>query len=141
MTLVRLGVSVSSWQEAIAAAGELLVDAGHVKTDYVQAMIRVVEELGPYIVLIDGFALAHARPSDGVLENSISLAVLDEAVDFGGGKMVSCVFALAAKDHDSHIETLGRLAGLLSDEQTRNSLLNGGNSAHIEGLLEGVLGE
>ena len=141
MSLIRLGVSAASWQDAITAAGELLVEAGHVKPEYVEAMVRVVNELGPYIVLIDGFALAHARPSDGVLANSISLAVLGQSVDFGGGKMVGCVFALAATDHESHIETLGRLAELLSDEQTRNSLLNGGNRAHIERLLAGVLGE
>ena len=141
MALVRVSVSALNWQEAIVAAGELLVDAGHVKPKYVDAMVRVVEELGPYIVLIDGFALAHAAPGEDVLENSISLAVLENAVDFGSGKMVSCVFALAAKDHDSHIEALGRLAELLSDEQTRNTLLNAPNSSHVEQLLSGVLGE
>lgn len=141
MALVRVAVPVGNWQEAIAAAGALLVDAGHVKPDYVDAMVRVVEELGPYIVLIDGFALAHAAPGDNVLQNSISLAVLENAVDFGSGKMVSCVFAMAAKDHDSHIESLGRLAELLSDEQTRNTLLNARNSAYIGKLLSGVLGE
>lgn len=141
MALVRVAVPAGNWQEAIAAAGVLLVDAGHVKPDYVDAMVRVVEELGPYIVLIDGFALAHAAPGDNVLQNSISLAVLENAVDFGSGKMVSCVFAMAAKDHDSHIESLGRLAELLSDEQTRNTLLNARNDAHIGQLLSGVLGE
>ena len=141
MALVRVAVPASNWQEAIAAAGAMLVDAGHVKPDYVDAMVRVVEELGPYIVLIDGFALAHAAPGESVLENSISLAVLENAIDFGSGKMVSCVFAMAAKDHDSHIESLGRLAELLSDEQTRNTLLNARNGAHIGQLLSGVLGE
>lgn len=141
MALLRVGVAAETWQEAITAAGGLLVDAGHVEPRYVSAMVRVVEELGPYIVLVDGFALAHATPSDGVLENSISLAVLEESVDFGSGKMVACVIALAATNHDAHIETLGRLAELLSDEQTRNSLLNARNNADIEQLLAGVLGE
>ncbi len=141
MTLVRVGVSAETWQEAIAAAGGLLVEAGHVRVEYIDAMVRVVEELGPYIVLIDGFALAHAAPGEIVLENSISLVVLENPVDFGSGKMVTCVFAMAAKEHESHIESLGRLAELLSDEQTRNTLLNARNSAQIEQLLSGVLGE
>ena len=141
MALLRVGAPASNWQEAITAAGTLLVDAGHVKAEYVDAMLRVVEELGPYIVLIDGFALAHAAPGESVLENSISLAVLENSVDFGSGKMVGCVFAMAAKDHDSHIESLGRLAELLSDEQTRNTLLNARNSAQIAPILAGVLGE
>ena len=141
MALLRVGVSANTWQEAIAAAGGLLVEAGHVEQRYVSAMIRVVEELGPYIVLIDGFALAHATPGDGVLANSISLAVLDDSVDFGSGKMVGCVFAMAATSHEGHIESLGRLAELLSDEQTRNTLLNARNNVEIEQMLTGVLGE
>lgn len=141
MPLVRVAVPASSWQEAIAAAGSLLVDTGRVKPEYIDAMVRVVEEMGPYIVLIDGFALAHAAPGEGVLENSISLAVLQQAVDFGSGKMVRCVFAMAAKDHESHIEALGLLAELLADEQTRNRLLNARKSSDIDQLLVGVLGE
>ena len=141
MSLIRVGVAAENWTEAIFAAGQLLVDAGHVKPEYTSAMIRVVEELGPYIVLIDGFALAHAEPGSNVLDNAISLVVLEKAVDFGSGKMVSCVFAMAAKDHSSHIDSLGRLAELLSDEQTRNTLLIARNKTQIEPLLSGVLGE
>ncbi|MFM2384630.1 MAG: hypothetical protein RL166_504 [Actinomycetota bacterium] len=141
MPLLSVGVPAENWTQAISAAGQLLVDAGHVKPEYTSAMIRVVEELGPYIVLIDGFALAHAAPGDVVLENSISLVVLEQAVDFGSGKMVTCVFAMAAQDHDSHIDALGRLAELLADEQIRNTLLTAQNKAQIEPLLTGVLGE
>jgi PTS system ascorbate-specific IIA component len=141
VALLKVGVRTETWVEAITVAGELLVDAGHVKPSYVHSMIRVVEELGPYIVLIDGVALAHAAPGDEVMANSISLAVLEESVDFGSGKLVKAVFAMAAKDHDSHIEALGSLAELLSDEQNRNTLLNGGNTAQIEHLLQGILGE
>jgi PTS system ascorbate-specific IIA component len=141
VTLLQVGVPARNWQEAITAAGVLLVNAGHVKADYVDAMLRVVEEFGPYIVLIDGFALAHAAPGDSVLENSISLAVLEQPVDFGTEKMVGCVFAMAAKDHESHIEALGRLAELLADEQNRNTLLNARDTSQIRELLTEVLGE
>ena len=141
MALLKVGVRAETWPEAVTAAGDLLVEAGHVKPSYVASMIRVVEELGPYIVLIDGVALAHAAPGEEVLANSISLAVLEESVDFGSGKLVKAVFAMAAKDHDSHIEALGALAEFLADEQNRNTLLNGGNSTQIQHLLQGILGE
>jgi PTS system ascorbate-specific IIA component len=141
VALIRVGLAAESWPEAIEAAGELLVEAGHVKPEYVPAMIRVVEELGPYIVLIEGFALAHAAPGDAVLQNAISLAVLDREVDFGSGKLVKCVFALAAKDHESHIEALGKMAELLADEQIRNLLLKATDRSEIEVVLSPVLGE
>lgn len=141
MSLIRVGVSASHYSEAIAAAGDLLVSAGHVSPEYVQAMTRVVDELGPYMVLVEGFALAHAEPGELVYRNSISLAVLNESVDFGSGKMVKAVFAMAAKDHDSHIEALGELATLLSDEALRNEILTATESAPFGSRLSAVLGE
>ena len=141
MSLIRVGVSASNYSEAITAAGELLVANGHVKPNYVPAMIRVVEELGPYIVLVEGIALAHAAPGNDVLTNAISVAVLEQSVDFGSGKMVKVVFALAATDHDSHIESLGALAELLADVENRNVLLNAGDSEQIRILLARALGE
>ena len=141
MSLIRVGVSASHYSEAIAAAGDLLVSAGHVSPEYVQAMTRVVDELGPYMVLVEGFALAHAEPGELVYHNSISLAVLNESVDFGSGKMVKAVFAMAAKDHDSHIEALGELATLLSDEALRNEILTATESEPFGARLSAVLGE
>lgn len=141
MALLRIGVSVETWPEAIEAAGTLLVDAGHTAPSYVSEMVAVVEKLGPYIVLVEGFALAHAAPGASVYSNAISLAILEKPVDFGSGKMVQAVFALAAKDHESHIDSLGRLAEVLADEQTRKSLLSTVDAAQIEALLSGVLGE
>jgi PTS system ascorbate-specific IIA component len=93
------------------------------------------------MVLVEGFALAHAEPGSLVYKNSISLAVLSEAVDFGSGKMVKAVFAMAAKDHDSHIEALGELATLLSDEDLRNEVLTATDSGQIGARLLSVLGE
>jgi PTS system ascorbate-specific IIA component len=141
VSLIRVGVRANDYAEAIAAAGDLLVSAGHVSPEYVQAMTRVVDELGPYMVLVEGFALAHAEPGDLVYKNSISLAVLSESVDFGSGKMVKAVFAMAAKDHDSHIEALGELASLLSDETLRNDVLTTTDSGQISARLSMVLGE
>ncbi|MCX6485240.1 MAG: PTS sugar transporter subunit IIA [Rhodoluna sp.] len=141
MSLIRVGVTANNFAEAITAAGELLVEAGHAKPQYIRAMIQVVEELGPYIVIADGIALAHAAPGDNVIKNSIALAVLEKSVDFGSGKMVKAVFAMAATDHDSHIESLGDLAALLADAEIRTVLLTAVESQPIELALASVLGE
>lgn len=141
MSLIRAGVEANNFAEAINAAGELLVAAGHVKPEYVSAMVRVVEELGPYIVITEGIALAHAAPGSNVLKDSLSLALLTKPVDFGGGKMVKAVFAMAAANHDSHIEALGELSTLLESETTRNLLLLTEEYGEIELVLKSVLGE
>jgi PTS system ascorbate-specific IIA component len=134
-------VVAEDFREAILAAGDLLVACGIAEPEYSQAMVRVVEELGPYIVMIDGVALAHAAPTDGVIRNGLSVVQLATPVDFGGGKMVRLVFALAATDHDSHIENLGALAEALGDHETLNSLLVSQSSIEIHTLLTSAKGE
>lgn len=124
MTFFRNSVSVANYSEAIFAAGELLLEEGAIHADYIAEMVAVVDELGPYMVVTDGVALAHAKPGDLVFRDSISLAVLSDEVDFKG-KPVRAVFALAATDHDAHIDRLGRVAELLADEQERSLLLSG----------------
>lgn len=139
--LVRAGVVAKDFREAIHAAGSLLVDAGLATTEYSHAMVRVVEELGPYIVIVEGVALAHAAPENGVIRNGLGVVKLAEPVDFGGGKLAQLVFALAATDHDSHIENLGALAELLGDKKTLNSLLATQSSTEIHALLTATEGE
>ena len=55
--------------------------------------------------------------------------------------MVKAVFAMAAKDKDSHIESLGDLASLLADAEIRTVLLTAAESQPIELALASVLGE
>ena len=63
---VRVRVEAGSWEEAVRAAGDLLYRKGAVEKRYIDNMIRIVKEIGPYIVLLKGVALAHARPEHGV---------------------------------------------------------------------------
>ena len=50
------------WQEAVHLTGQLLVDKGSVAPSYVDAMERVLRDLGPYAVIAPGIVLLHARP-------------------------------------------------------------------------------
>ena len=135
------GVSVANMDAAIRASGELLVASGRVTPDYVDQMVAAVEEFGAYIVIAPLIALAHARPSESVLESGLSLAVLAEPVLFGEGKPVQLVFGLAAKDHDGHIEVLAALAERLTDQDFVNTLLNASTIDQIAHLLSGESGE
>jgi PTS system ascorbate-specific IIA component len=100
-------------------------------------MIQAFEELGPYMVIAPGIALAHARPSDAVLETGLSLVTLTEPVEFGSqsNDPVSLVIGLAAKDHDSHIDLLAALSELLADDQKVKLLLNATNEVQARSYL------
>jgi mannitol/fructose-specific phosphotransferase system IIA component (Ntr-type) len=114
---VRAQISVDNWQDAIQAAGRLLVESGGTQPGYVDAMERVMRELGPYAVMAPGIVLLHARPEDGVLLPCMVLMTLSTPVCFGHSQNdpVDIVLALGAVDKKTHIQALQQLAGFLGD--------------------------
>jgi mannitol/fructose-specific phosphotransferase system IIA component (Ntr-type) len=133
--IVDVDVAVEDWQGAIRAAGKLMVADGAVEERFSEAMIRVAKEFGPYIVVAPGIALPHARPEDGVIKPSIAIVRLSTPVNFGNedNDPVYLVVALAAIDHEQHIDGLKQLAKVLGNQDkiaeiksasTKEELLN-----------------
>jgi PTS system ascorbate-specific IIA component len=135
--LIRVGVTVDDWKEAVRVAGGLLIEAGACEPRYIEAMIEAVGQFGPYMVLAPGLALAHARPEDGVLEIGMSLVTLDPAVEFGSeaNDPVKLVIAFGAVDKERHIGMLQELALFLDDEKRRERL---SQAASVEEVLSMV---
>lgn len=133
--VIRLQVPVKNWQEAVSAAGNLLVNNGNCLPEYVDAMIHAVDEFGPYMVLAPGIALAHARPEDGVVRMGMSIVTLEKPVNFGSPENdpVKLVIGFGGVDHDSHLKMLQELAIFLMDEGNQE-LLKSANE--IPGVLK-----
>ena len=111
---IRVGLEAPDWKEAIQLAGDPLIESGDIEKQYIDDMIRSVEELGPYIVLTRGFALAHSAPCPSVIHTGISLITLKDPVEFGSNNdPVNVVMCLACVDKTSHIETLQKIARVL----------------------------
>ena len=121
---VEVNVEVSDWEEAVRTAGNLLYKNGYVEACYVDSMVDIVKAVGPYIVLLKGVALAHARPSQGAKKIGLSLITLTTPVNFGNADNdpVSLVFALSAVDNSSHLELLGELSQIFGDEEGMEEL-------------------
>lgn len=108
---IQIGLHASSWDEAIQLAAEPLVQAGSIKSSYVDAMIQSVCDLGPYIALMPGFALAHSAPSDDVVRTDISIAVFETPITFRSeNDPIYVVMCLACRDKASHIMHLQNIA-------------------------------
>ena len=121
---IELKVEAKNWREAIKASCNLLVKENKVDKYYIDDAIEVVENFGPYIVITDGVAIAHGRPSEYVKEDSLSLITLKEPVNFNCDKdPVYIVFTLAATSKTNHIEALGDIAEFLSDEKNIKYLI------------------
>jgi PTS system ascorbate-specific IIA component len=133
---ILLNQTAADWQAAVRLSGVGLVASGCATDDYTDAMIEAIEELGPYVVIAPGLAMPHARPNDAVLHTGMSLVTLANSVDFGStNDPVRVVFALAARDHDKHLELLSEFAGKASDANFVNSLLSCQTEAQIRALI------
>jgi transcriptional antiterminator/mannitol/fructose-specific phosphotransferase system IIA component (Ntr-type) len=116
---ILLGAEAMDWREAVRLAGSLLARAGYVEDPYTDAMIALVEEIGPYVVVAPGIAMPHARPSNGVRRVGVSLVRLTRPVVFPGKETnpVDLILAFAAEGNDRHLAVMAQLAALLSDEE------------------------
>ena len=121
---ILLDADAADWREAIRVSGDLLVSVDATDPAYTEAMIRTVEEHGPYIVIAPGFALAHSRPDESVHRTGMSFVRLAEPIAFGNAANdpVTLVMALAAADSSAHREALAALAGVLADPARRSLL-------------------
>lgn len=134
---ISVRATASNWKQAIELAGDALVSSQRTTTQYTEAMVQAFEELGPYMVIAPGIALAHARPSEAVLGTGLSLITLSEPVVFGSeaNDPVRLVIGLAAVDHDSHIDLMAALSDLLMDVMKVNMLLQAENVEQVRELL------
>jgi PTS system ascorbate-specific IIA component len=133
--LVR--AQASNWEHALELAGSALEQSNRATNEYTKAMVAAFEELGPYMVIAPGIALAHARPSEAVLSTGLSLVTLSEPIPFGNtaNDPVTLVIGLCAVDHDGHIELMAALSELLMDVMKVNMLLQAENVEQVRTLL------
>ena len=134
---IRLRQPAHDWREAVRRAGEALTASGAASSAYADEMIATVEQLGPYIVIAPGIALAHSRPSAAVRRTGLAWVTLAQPVAFGHPENdpVSLVVALAAVDDSSHVEALATLANLLGDDERRGALMAASDAAALRSIV------
>ncbi len=121
---IQTSTSVTEWKKAVEVASQPLLKLIKIEPQYVQAMIDSVEKNGPYMVIADHLALMHARPEDGVIEQGISLLVVSNPIDMEG-KPVKIFLVLAAKDNESHLESLQEVMSIFMEETSFQTILHG----------------
>lgn len=136
-------VEAKDWKQAVTHAGRLLVDAGYAEERYISSMLEVVEEFGPYIVILPGVALAHARPDGGAKKIGLSLISLKEPVEFGNEVYdpVKLVFALCATDNHSHLELIQEISLIFDDQDKLMSLSECQSKEEMLGRIHQIISE
>lgn len=121
---IRLDISAGDWQEAVRAAGALLVEQGKAEPRYVDKILENVTRFGPYVVFAPGAAIAHAGYEDGGKALAISAVRLREPVAFGHetNDPVKWVFCVSTTKQERHQEAMFRLMRLLADPSIRERM-------------------
>lgn len=116
---IRIQIECEDWEEAVREAGKILLENGSVESCYLDGMVKYIKEFGPYVVLLPGFALAHARPDDGAKKVGMSLITLKSPVEFGHEEYdpVYVVMGLCATASERHVEVLADICNILKEEK------------------------
>lgn len=136
--LIETDVTASSWKEAIEAVGNILVKNKKVEQSFINSMVGVVEEFGPYMILIPQVAFFHGRPGPEVHEACLSLITLKNPVYFTefDNQMITCAFGFGAIDSDSHINMLMSVSTLLQNERFIELIRNNGTKESILEIIQ-----
>ena len=117
---IRLNQRPVSKEDAIRAAGELLVKQGCVERSYVDAMLEREKLVTTYMGM--GLAIPHgtSEAKDSVKKTGIVLVQYPDGVDFGDEK-AQLVFGIAGIG-DEHLDLLAKICEMLEDEELLETL-------------------
>ena len=134
---IRTNVCVDTWQEAALYTGNILVELGKVNEEFIKSLIEVVNEYGPYMILVPKVCFFHGEPGPNVKEVCLSLSVFEKPVYFKefANQQINCAFVFGAVDKDSHMEMIVNLVKILQDEEFIEMITN---NASKEAILEKI---
>ncbi|ROS47638.1 PTS sugar transporter subunit IIA [Curtobacterium sp. PhB78] len=134
---VLLGATAPTWRDAMRLAGGALVASGAATDEYTDAMIGMVEEHGPYIVISPGLAFAHARPGGAVLRDGLAVVTLGTPVAFGHphNDPVRVVLGLAVAGVGTHLESIGEIANLFNDQAVTGRIADATTADEVRTIM------
>lgn len=113
---IKLNQDAANWEEAIKIGTDMLISSGAITPYYHQTIIKLIKEMGPYIILAPGLAMPHSRPEDGVNRTAFALVTLNKPVYFDGEEEPVDIFiTLAGSNSDQHMQGLIEITQVLDD--------------------------
>lgn len=132
---IILSTNITSVQDAITAVGSLLSKNGYVDAEYINAMHKREEVVSTYVG--NSVAVPHGIAGSDTLifQSGISLVRLQTPIVWNGEDEVQLVIGIAGKD-GTHMDILGRIAVVCSDEENIKKLLEATSEEEIIRIFE-----
>jgi PTS system ascorbate-specific IIA component len=121
---------VDNYEEAIKISCDILEKNGVVESRYYDSIKAKIVEFGSYFCIGDGICMPHARPEDGALKEGLCVLKLNNPVEFDG-KLINVFFTLSAKDSESHIGLMRKIAEVCMNKEKLNIIKNSKNKKEI----------
>lgn len=112
---IKLNMVFDNKIEAIKYAGNILVENGYVKEDYIQSMLERDKDLSVYIG--NNIAIPHGMPDleSYIIKSGISIIQVPDGVDFDG-ELAYVIIGIAGKNN-THMEILEKIALVCMEEE------------------------
>ena len=131
---IRLGLRAADRLDAVAQAGEVLLEIGAVERPYLEAMVE--RELSLSTFLGEGFALPHGTDASRAHVRRPAIAVLQfpDGVDWEGQRVQVAIAVASATDE--HVQVLSEVAGVISDPERAERLRAAREPGEVLELLQ-----
>jgi mannitol PTS system EIIA component len=136
LNLIKVPGTAAGKDDAIREAGQLLVDAGAVKPQYVDAMFEREKSVSTYMG--NYLAIPHGtnESKDEILRSALSVVRYDRPIDWDGNEVRFAVGVAGVEG--GHLEILGKIALIFSDSDEVDRLLAAGSAEELHRLLHAV---
>ncbi|WP_195953993.1 PTS sugar transporter subunit IIA [Clostridium saudiense] len=127
---VKILDEVRDYTEAIRISCDTLEQEGIIEERYYDSIINKIDKYGPYFCIADGVCMPHARPEDGAIKEGLCVLKLNKPVDFLG-KSITVFFTLSARDNESHVDMLRKIAEVCMNKEKFNKLIKINNEREL----------
>lgn len=124
--LFFLNKSFKDCYECVSFIGNIMEENQIATSQYTHSMVELLDKFKGVIVLEDGFALAHARPEQGVLKTGLVFVQLSSPLDFFNPdfEKVKFVIGMASIGSDEHIQLIQKIANLIDNDIQHQNFKN-----------------
>lgn len=134
---IQLNQTFTNKTDAIKATGQILVDQGYVKVEYIDQMLKREELSSTYMGNFISIPHGTEEGKEAVLESGLSVIQVPEGVDFGGGNIVKILIGIAGKGNE-HLDILSQIAIVCSEVENVEKLVQAQSKEEIIQLLSEV---
>lgn len=121
--LIRIDKDIM-WDEAIRLASVPLLKTNIITENYINEMIGLVRDYGPYIVIKNRIAIAHAKTEAEANALGTALLINKKNIQFEDDLNIHYLFVISSSNPKEHLQILKDISMLASDDIDLNALLD-----------------